>query len=178
MRLASTMFISTRWLLAPVVIAALFARASGAQAPTVAVSNGVIAGCYRFTLGPWSKASRLGPGQPTAVVRLDTIAPRRRIPGDLVAERIEPAEFAPPGDPRLRWQHPAVWRREGADSVEIVAWSTSTEAEVFYGRWAAGSLQGVVRRTSDAVPVDPKTKQIQWDVWPWAAASAVKIPCR
>lgn len=176
MRLASTMLTSPRWRLAPGAIAALLGGASCAQ-PPAALSNDVLAGCHRFTLGPWSKASRLGPAQPTAVVRLDTIAPSQGIPGDLVAERIEPAEFAPPGDWRLRWRHPARWRREGADSVVIVAWSTGTEAEVFYGRWAGGSLQGMLRRTSDAIPVDPQTKQIQWDVWPWAAASSVAIPC-
>jgi hypothetical protein len=172
------MFIFTRWRWAPAAIAMLFGRPNGAQQPAVPQSDvALLAGCYRLTLGPWSRASGLGPSKPTAVVRLDTIAPNPGVPGDLVAERIEPAEFAPPGDWRLRWQHPARWRRVGVDSVVIVAWSTGTEAEVFYGRWARGSLHGVVRRTSDAIPVDRQTKQIQWDVWPWANASAVSVPC-
>jgi hypothetical protein len=177
MNLALTMFNSTRWLLAPAVIGALLGRPGVAQLPAGALADVVQPGCYRLTLGPWSMAPRIGPDQPTAVVRLDTIARTPPVPGDLVAERIEPAEFAPPGDSRLRWRHPASWRRVGADSVVIVAWSTGTEAEVFYGRWARGSLKGVVRRTSDAIPVDPVTKQIQWNAWPWAAASAIKVAC-
>jgi hypothetical protein len=85
--------------------------------------------------------------------------------------------FARPGDVRLQWQRPAHWRRVSADSVVIVAWSTGTEAEVFYGRWASGSLRGVLRRTSDAIPVDPLTKRVLWDVWPWAKASLVPERC-
>jgi hypothetical protein len=77
----------------------------------------------------------------------------------------------------LRWRRPARWHRVGADSVVIVAWSTGTEAEVFYGRGAGGSLHGVLRRTSDAIPFDPRTNRIQWDMWPWASASLIRIPC-
>ena len=50
-------------------------------------------------------------------------------------------------------------------------------AEAFYGRWVGGSLHGVLRRTSDAIPVDPLTKQILWDVWPWATASLARVQC-
>ena len=130
-----------------------------------------------MTLGRWSKESRLGPDKPTTIIRLDTIARKPGAPGDLVAERIEPAEFAPTGDSRLQWRRAASWHRVGADSVEIFAWSTTTESEGFYGRWKNGSLQGVVRRTSDAIPVDPLTRQILWDVWPWATASLVRVAC-
>ena len=171
------MVVSARWRLAAAAIAAFIGGPNSAKPQAVAPSDAVVPGCYRLTLGPWSKASGLGPAQPTAVVRLDTIARNPAPPGDLVAERVEPAEFAPPGDWRLRWQHPALWRRIGVDSVMIVAWSTGTEAEIFFGRWLGGSLQGVLRRTSDAIPVDPQTRQIQWDVWPWAAASGMSVPC-
>jgi hypothetical protein len=171
------MLISARWWSASAAILTFAGRLGGAQSPTTGRADAVLPGCYRITLGPWSKASSLGPAQPTAVIRLDTIAFSSGDSDDLVAERIEPAEFAPPGDVRLRWQHPARWRRVGADSVVIVAWSTGTEAEVFYGRLEAGTLHGVMRRTSDAIPIDPTTRRIQWDVWPWASASAVGIRC-
>ncbi len=171
------MFRSRRWRFASTAIAALLGRQINAQPPTVAPHTVVPVGCYRLTLGPWSKESDLGPAQSTSVVRLDTIPSTRGVSGDLIAERIEPAQFAPPGDPRLRWQRRAHWRQEGADSVVIVTWSTGTEAEVFYGRWVGGLLRGVVRRTSDAIPVDPRTMKIQWDVWPWAQASAAMIRC-
>ena len=157
--------------------AIVLAPATGAQVAPDTRSDVVHPGCYRLTLGPWSRPPRFGPDQPTAVVRLDTIAPARGLPGELVAERIEPAEFAPPGDWRLRWKHQAYWRRVGADSVTIVTWSTGTEAEVFYGHRAGGSLKGVVRVTTDAFRIDPVTKQIQWNAWPWAAATAVKVAC-
>jgi len=169
---------SSRWRLALGIVAALLGRASGAQSPSAKPDAPVLPGCYRLTLGPWSKPSRLGPAQPTAVIRLDTIERRPGISRDLVAERIEPVESAPTGDRRVRRQLPASWRRLGADSVVIVAWSTGYEAEVFYGRWLRGSLQGVLRRSSDAIPVDPATGQIQWNVLPWATASAVLVPCQ
>lgn len=169
------MFISARWWLAA-AIAALLGRPTGAQLPSVTRSD-FQPGCYRLTLGPWSKPPRFGPDQPTAVVRLDTIAPTRGLRGELLAERIEPAEFAPPGDWRLRWKHQAYWRRDRADSVTIVAWSIGTAAEVFYGIRAGNSLRGVVRMTTDVLHVDPVTKEIQWNAWPWAAASAIKVAC-
>jgi hypothetical protein len=155
----------------------LLAQSAGAQRPANAPPEIVVPGCFQLTLGRWSRASRLGPQRPTTVVRLDTLARNPSAPGDLVAERIEPAELAPPGDRQSRLPRPARWRRVGADSVVIVAWSTGSEAEVFYGRLVGDSLHGVVRRTSDAVPVDPSTKQIQWDQWPWAAASGVPVKC-
>ena len=169
------MFISARWWLAA-AIAALLGRPTGAQLPSVTRSD-FQPGCYRLTLGPWSKPPRFGPDQPTAVVRLDTIAPTRGLRGELLAERIEPAEFAPPGDWRLRWKHQAYWRRDRADSVTIVAWSIGTAAEVFYGIRAGNSLRGVVRMTTDVLHVDPVTQEIQWTAWPWAAASAIKVAC-
>jgi hypothetical protein len=177
MRIASTMLSFSTWRFISGVIVTVLARPSSAQRSAVARADKAAAGCYHLTLGPWSKKSRLGPDQPTAIIRLDTI---RRWPGnrrDLAAERIEPAEFAPPGDPRLQWRRPSSWHRVGADSVVIVAWSTATEAEVFYGRWTGGSLHGVVRRTSDGIPIDRLTKRIQWDVWPWATASLIRVPC-
>ena len=164
------------WRLAAVATTALLAAPCAAQSPA-GHPLGPVAGCYRLTLGAWSKDSNLGPSSSTTVVRLDTVARRPGSPGDFVAERIEPATFALPGDVRAKWQRPALWRRETGDSVVIVMWSTGTEAEVFFGRWKSGKLDGVVRRTSDAIPVDPVTRKIQWDAWPWATASAVSVPC-
>ncbi len=177
MRFVSGMSFSTHWRLASVATAALLGRPSGAQSPVVPQAGVVVVGCYRLTLGPWSSASGLGPARPTTVFRLDTVPRRLGVPGDLVAERIAPAEFALPGDVRTRFQRPALWRREGGDSVVIIPWLTGTEAEAFYGRSDRGTLRGVVRRTSDAIPVDPLTRRIQWDAWPWAAASAVPVDC-
>jgi len=177
MRLASKMLFFTRSLLAPAVLVLLLGRPTWAQLHAVGQSDLLAPGCYRLTLGSWSRASRLGPAEPTAVVRLDTIARKRGVPGDLVAERIDPAVFGPPGDLRLRWQQPARWRHFGADSVVIVTWSTGTEAEKFFGRRVGRSLKGVVRRTSDAIPVDPLTRKIQWNSWPWADAVAVPVSC-
>lgn len=171
------MFVSSRRWLASAAFVALSGHFSGAQSPAAARSDVALRGCYRLTLGPWSNGSDLGTIKPTAVVRLDTIALRPGAPGDRVAERVELAEPAPPGDWRLRWRQPARWRRVDADSIVIVAWSTGTEAEVFYGRRVAGSLRGVLRRTTDAIPVDPRSRAIQWDVWPWAPASAILVPC-
>ena len=164
------------WWLGTVATAALSAAACAAQSAK-AHQFGVVPGCYRLTLGAWSKGSNLGPSSSTTVVRLDTVARRPGGPGDLVAERVEPAEFALPGDVRAQWQRPARWRRETGDSVAIIMWSTGTEAEAFLGQWKSCKLSGVVRRTNDAIPVDPVTRMIQWDAWPWAFASGVSVPC-
>ena len=165
------------WRRAAITLALLFGRVASAQQPTVKRADVSIVGCYRISLGPWSLESHLGPAHPTTVVRLDTIPRRPGLPGELVAERVEPTEFALPGDFRAQWKRPAHWRRVGTDSVQIISWSTGTEGEAFYGHWDGATLQGVVRRTSDAVPIDPVTRQIQWNAWPYAAASAVPAPC-
>jgi hypothetical protein len=159
-----------------VAAAVLLTAPCGAQSPD-SHSVRTLPGCYRLTLGSWSMDSKLGPSSPTTVVRLDTIPRQPGIHGDLVAERIEPAEFAPPGDVRAQWERPARWRREAGDSVVIIMWSTGTEAESFLGHWKRGKLEGVVRRTSDAIIIDPITRKIRWDAYPWASASGVSIPC-
>lgn len=146
-------------------------------AASAAAHPEVIAGCYRLDVGPWSRESTLGPPAPTVIVRLDTLSRRPELPEYLAAERVEPAEFVPPGDVRAQWRRPAAWRIVGADSVEIIAWSTGTEAESFHGRRVGSVLRGVMRRTSDAIPVDPVTRRIVWEGWPWAVASAVPVRC-
>jgi len=156
-----------------IALTALLTMPCSAQSPALAV----LPGCYRLTLGPWSRESNLGPSSPTTVVRLDTVARRPGSRGDLVAERIEPTQFALPGDVRAQWKRPAYWRREAGDSVVIVMWSTGTESEAFLGHWRNGKLEGVVRRTSDAIIIDPVTRKIRWDAYPWARASAVSVSC-
>lgn len=169
------MLSSRNWRIVSFAIVALVSQNSARQ--LLAQANDSMAGCYHIKLGPWSTESRLGPDQPTSVIRLDTIPRTPGVAGDLAAERIVPAEFAAAGDPRLKWQRLAYWRREGPDSVVIVAWSTGTEAEIFYGRLVDDSLSGVLRRTSDAIPVDPLTKEIRWNVWPWASAYLKRVSC-
>lgn len=162
------------------LVAAFIGRMSHAQSAPTSPDRDTgqpLLGCYRLTLGPWSKASALGPARPTAVVRLDTLPRQPGQPDHLLAERVEPTEFVPPGDPREQWRRPARWRRVGADSVEIYMWSTTTENETFYGRRDGTALRGVVRRTNDQIPIDPVTREVQHDWWPWAAASVVPVPC-
>jgi hypothetical protein len=72
---------------------------------------------------------------------------------------------------------PPWWRTIGADSIEITTWSATMESEEFYGHVAGAELSGVLRRTSDAVPMDPKTRGILWDAWPWARAIARRVAC-
>lgn len=155
----------------------LCVRMAHAQQSTVSRTEESAVGCYRLSLGSWSSQANIGPARSTTVIRLDTIALRPGVPGDLVARRVEPAEVVLPGDSRAQWQRPASWRREGKDSVVISLWSTGTESEVFMGHRSGATLQGVVRRISDAIPIDPETKKIRWDAWPFAAASAVPVPC-
>jgi len=114
---------------------------------------------------------------PTEIFRLDMTPINNGNPGARVAARVIPAVLLSPADPRARWLRPAWWRTIGADSIEIVTWSATTEAEVFYGHVAGDELRGVLRRTSDAIPMDPKTRRIQWDAWPWARATARRVAC-
>ena len=155
----------------------LCGRPADAQQPPAARRGDPIVGCYRLSLGPWSMQSTLGPARETTVIRLDTIARVPGAPGDLVAERVEPPEVLLPTDPRVRWQQPAQWRREGPDSIVITLWSTGTEAEVFMGHRVGATLQGVVRRGSDAIPIDPATKKIRRDALPYAVTSAMPTSC-
>jgi len=134
-------------------------------------------GCYRLVLGPWSEKSRLGPPTPTEVFRLDSSTVRNGIPGERAAARLSPADLLPPSDPRSRWLRPASWRVIGPDSLEVYTWSTGMEAEVFYGRAVGAELRGVLRRTSDAIPMNPQTGRIMWDAWPWAQATARRVTC-
>jgi hypothetical protein len=91
------MFHLSRWHIATTMIATLFGGPSNAQSTTGAPSAVVPVGCYRLTLGPWSKESNLGPAQSTTIVRLDTMIATPGEPGDRVADRVEPAQFAPAG---------------------------------------------------------------------------------
>ena len=136
--------------------------------------------CRMLSVFAWymveSQESR--PARATTVIRLDTVALPRGAPGDLSAVRIEPADVFDPSDARARRLGPARWRREGTDSVVIVSWSTNTEAEAFMGHRVGATLEGVVRRTNDAIPMDPETKTIRWDAWPFAARRRRPSPAR
>jgi acetyl esterase/lipase len=136
-----------------------------------------LVGCYRLTLGPWSKITPLGPPSPTEIFRLDSTSVRNGVPNARSAARLVPADLLPPTDPRARWMQPPWWRTIGADSIEITTWSATMESEEFYGHVAGAELSGVLRRTSDAVPMDPKTRGILWDAWPWARAIARRVAC-
>ncbi len=153
------------------------ARMHVLRVPVVDTAGNHLAGCYHLALGPWSQRSPLGPPSPTEIFRLDTTPINNGSPGARVAARVIPAVLLSPADPRARWLRPAWWRTIGADSIEIVTWSATTEAEVFYGHVAGDELRGVLRRTSDAIPMDPKTRRIQWDAWPWARATARRVAC-
>jgi hypothetical protein len=157
------------------------APGSGAQASARASVHPramrAIAGCYHLTVGAWSKKSTLGPSTPTTLVKLDTLTRDPALFDQFVAVRLRPAELFVPHAPEALWQRPALWQLRGADSVEIVTWSTGTEAEVYYGRIVGARLRGVLRHTSDAIPGDAATGRILWDVWPWAPTSAERVPC-
>jgi len=151
------------------------ARSAGRRPDTLGVEQ--LVGCYRFTLGPWSQNTSLGPPSQTEVVRLDTAIATRAVPGSRVAARVAPVDILAPTDPRAKWLQPASWRVIGSDSLEISTWSTGTEGESFHGHVTGAELRGVMRRTSDAIPVDPKTHRVMWDVWPWATATARRVAC-
>lgn len=164
------------------VSATFVGRAGSAQRPARshlpdAARVRALAGCYHLTHGAYSTTSGMGPATPTTLFRLDTLAPRHGLPGDLVAERLAPVESLPASDPRSHWLQAPSWRLVGADSLEIVAWATAMEAEVFYGHAIGDTLRGVVRLTSDAVPVEQGTHRILWNAWPWARASAIRVDC-
>ncbi len=135
-----------------------------------------LAGCYHLTIGAWSTSTRLGPVTPIAFFRLDTLARWPGSQGVLAMERIAPAISFSPGDPRAQWKHPPSWRLVGADSFEITPWTIGTEAETFYGRVVGGKLRGVLRNTSDAMPVDARGR-ILWNSWPWANGTAERVTC-
>ena len=154
-----------------------FAQSSGTTRRSETVRIGNLVGCYRLTNGPWSKNSFSLPAYPPEIVRLDSTAARNARPGALAVARVTPTQLFSPVDPRSHWLQPSSWRLVGADSVEIVTWTTSTEGETFYGHVQGAALRGVLRHTSDAIPVDPKTGGVLWDEYPWAVASARPVTC-
>lgn len=155
----------------------LCSRTLHAQQITNVLANDSLAGCYRVSYGEWSMQENLGPALATNIIRLDTTARRPGLPGYMVAERIDPVEVLNTGDLRLKFQRPPLWLREGRDSVVIVLWSTGTESETFMGHRSGATLQGVIRRTSDAIPIDPATKKVVWNARPYASASATPMAC-
>lgn len=161
---------------ATAILIAVMASSLPAQRPDTARVEKLI-GCHRFTLGPWSKSSSLGPPSQTEIMRLDSTTIRNGIRGTRAAARVVPVDIFPKTDPRVKWLRPAWWRMIDADSLEIITWSTGTEAESFDGHVAGGELRGVMRRTSDVIPVDPKTGRVVWDAWPWAPATARRVAC-
>jgi hypothetical protein len=169
-------------LLGPVFIGVTDAHVSLAQASGTgrrpdARRAGAFVGCYRLTNGPWSKNSLSRPAYPPEILRLDSTAARNDQPGWRAATRVAPAELLSTVDPRSHWLQPSSWRIVGADSVEIVTWTTATEGETFYGHVQGAALRGVLRHTSDAIPVDPKTGGVLWDEYPWAVATAQPVTC-
>src|SRR5215217_8773454 len=97
-----------------------------------------LAGCWSIALGAWSQPPRTGPAEPTTRFRLDTIPPSPPRSGVLVAERLAPEDSA--AVKANRWRRSPYWRMIGRDSVQVVAWSTSFEAEVLYAHVAGDSL--------------------------------------
>jgi hypothetical protein len=138
-----------------------------------------LAGCYRLTLGSWSMNSDLGPRSPTEIFRLDTTSVTREIPVARAAARVAPVDLPRPTDPRSKGLRQPSWRMIGADSLEITTWSTATQSEAFYGHVVGAELRGVLRNTNDVIPIDPKTRRIRWDGWPWPWARAVarRVAC-
>jgi len=91
--------------------------------------------------------------------------------------RLAPVEILAPDSHNAIWKRPAFWRIVRGDSVEIITWATATEAESFDGRFVGNKLRGVVRLTSDAIPMDPMTHRIDWNALPWARAKGERVRC-
>ena len=145
-------------------------------APGRAVAQGLsaadartFAGCYAVARGAWTKPVLRGPPFAPLMVRLDTLAPEEGWRGHWLAARVSWPAPGPGG-------RPPMWRPVGADSVEIMTWGISWEADVLYLRRDGELLRGVLRRTSDAIPVDSQ-RRILWDVWPRAPATVRRVAC-
>ncbi len=102
---------------------------------------------------------------------------RRGSRGQYVAVRLAPVETLAPDSHDAIWKRPAFWRIIRGDSVDIITWTTATEAESFNGRFVGNQLRGVVRLTSDAIPMNPATHRIDWNALPWARAEGERVGC-
>jgi hypothetical protein len=159
------------------LLAVLLAPLTSARAQSPTATPADVAGCYRVTSGAWSQRPVIGPPAPTVLFRLDTLPSVGGMPGDMVAERLDPAEFVAAGDRRLARRQPVRWRARGADSVEVFLWSIETELELFAGRRDGASLRGVVRRVTNEIPIEEGTRRIRWEVFPWAESVAERVTC-
>src|SRR5690348_1113456 len=98
----------------------LLLTASRARAQAIPGANHPVndlAGCYRLTLGPWSKVTPLGPSSLTEIFRLDTTSVANGIPSARAAARLAPTDSLSSGNVRGRRLRPPFWRRIGSDSV-------------------------------------------------------------
>ena len=57
-----------------------------------------------------------------------------------------------------------------------MTWATGFEAEILYMKPEGDGLLGVIRRTTDARPVD-SLGRMRWDVWPFATVRAERVAC-
>lgn len=136
-----------------------------------------LAGCYRFTHETPTTLTRSTGAGASYELRLDTI---RRFPGARedyrVAITLDQDAHWPRG---VRGQRRAGlwWLATGPDSVQVSVRATGTESVMFYGRATGPTLRGMVRLTTDAIPVDGKTGRVLWEEYPSAVASAERIPC-
>ena len=140
--------------------------------PNLRMAQG-LAGCYRLTVGPWSNPEANGGQMPMPTrLHLDTTQTVRPYPGfALVAT-------TPGFDVRRMSGSLPAWSPIGADSLQVLAWSTGTSSvTLFLRRRTAGMLQGTARYFTDAIALDPVTKRWLWEQYPTAPAQLESIPC-
>jgi hypothetical protein len=148
------------------------AQRSGEAGPEDKSIAAALAGCYDVIAGEWSGAIGRGPKSAPVMLRLDTTVADTSGRIRFAAQVTRPPADPPPPQSRF----PISWWPVARDSIMVVTWSNGYEAEVLFLRPEKDGFRGVARRTTDAIPVDEKGIT-RWDLWPWAALTATRIPC-
>ena len=132
-----------------------------------------LAGCYRLSVGAWSNPAANGGNMPMPTrVHLDTTRTARPFP------RFRLVATTPGFEIQRKPSSTPAWSPIGADSLQVLAWSTGTSSvTLFLRRRAAGMLQGTARYFTDAIALDPVTKRWLWEQYPTAPARLESGPC-
>ena len=155
-----------------VIIAPVRASPYDTAPPNLQMAQRLV-GCYRLTVGPWSNPEANGGEMPMpARIHLDTTRTTRPFPGfALVAT-------TPGFEVRRNSGATPAWSPIGADSLQVIAWSTGTSSvTLFLRRRTAGLLQGTARYFTDAIALDPVTRRWLWEQYPTALAQLESAPC-
>jgi hypothetical protein len=154
-----------------IAVASMRASPYDTAPPNLQMAQGLM-GCYQLTVGPWSDSAANGGNIPMpARVHLDTTRTARPFPGFAFVATTPGFEL------RRNSGRSPVWSPIGADSLQVLVWSTGTSSVTLFVRRGPKMLQGTARYFTDGIVLDPVTKRWLWEQYPSAPVQLTSLPC-